>query len=131
MCPHCDAPRPGVAEWHGEGWEWRTQMLWMGSPMIHIAFGNGADGCPRVARGLIAIGQRSVGGVAVGIVATGFVAIGVVGVGCFSFGVVAVGACMAVGVNALAPFAIGVVAAGYAVGGVAVFGWKILFAAAP
>lgn len=130
LCPHCDAPRPGVAEWRGDGWEWRTQALWMGSPVIHVAFGNGADGRPRVARGLIAVGQRAVGGVAVGIVATGFVAVGVIALGVFSFGVVAIGACLAVGVNALAPLAVGVVAAGYAVGGVAVIGWKILFAGA-
>ena len=129
VCPHCNAPRPGIAEWHGEGFEWRTAMLWMGSPVVHVAFGNGPDGRPRVARGLIAVGQRAVGGVAVGIVATGFIAVGFVGLGVFSIGVVAVGACAAAGVNALAPIAVGVVAAGYAAGGVAAFGWKILFTA--
>ncbi len=129
VCPHCDAPRPGVAEWHGEGYEWRTQMLWMGAPVVHVAFGNGANGRPRVARGLIAVGQRAVGVVAVGIVATGFVAVGVVGIGMFSLGVVAVAACAAVGVNAFAPIALGVVAVGYAAGGVAPLGWKVLFAA--
>lgn len=131
VCPHCNAPRPGQAEWHGEGYEWRTRMLWMGSPVVHIAFGNGADGRPRVARGLFAIGQRAVGGVAVGIVATGFVAIGVVSVGIFSLGVVAVAGLAAVGVNALAPLAIGFVAVGYTVGGVATVGWKILFSTMP
>ena len=130
VCPHCQAPQPALPEWHGAGYEWRTQMLWMGEPVVHVAFGNGADGRPRVARGVIAVGPRAVGGVAVGIVATGFVAIGVIGVGVFSLGVVAVAAGAAVGVNALAPLAFGVVAAGYAVGGVAVFGWKILFAVA-
>lgn len=129
VCPHCDAPRPGLREWHGEGYEWRTAMLWMGSPVVHVAFGNGADGRPRVARGLIAIGQRAVGGVAVGIVATGFVAVGVVSIGMFSVGVVALAGFAAAGVNAVAPIAVGVVAAGYAAGGVAPLGWKILFAA--
>ncbi len=128
VCPHCAAPQPALAAWHGAGFEWRTRLLWMGAPVVHVAFGNGADGRPRVARGLIAVGQRAVGGVAVGIVATGFVAIGVVALGVFSVGVVAVGACMAAGVNALAPVAVGVVATGYAAGGVAAFGWKILFA---
>ena len=130
VCPHCHAPRPAVAEWQGEGFEWRSAAQWCGLPVVHVAFGNGADGRPRVARGLIAVGQRAVGGVAVGIVATGFVAIGVVGLGVFSVGVVAVGAGAAVGVNALAPYAIGVVSAGYAACGVAAFGWKILFAVA-
>jgi len=128
VCPHCHAPRPAVREWHGEGFEWRTQMLWMGAPVVHVAFGNGADGRPRVARGLIAVGQRAVGGVAVGIVAAGFFAIGVVSVGVFSLGVVAVAGLAAVGVNAIAPVAIGVVAMGYVAGGVAALGWKILFA---
>ena len=131
VCPHCDAPRPGLPEWHGEGYEWRTQMRWMGSPVIHVAFGNGADGRPRVARGLVAVGQRAVGGIAIGIVATGFVAIGAVSIGVFSLGIVAVAGLAAVGVNAIAPVAIGVVAVGYMAGGVAALGWKILFAAVP
>ena len=130
VCPHCHAPRPAVREWHGEGFEWRSQAQWFGVPAIHVAFGNGADGRPRVARGVIAVGQRAMGGVAVGIVATGFIAVGVVGIGVFSFGVVAVAAGAAVGVNALAPLAFGVVAAGCVVGGVAAYGWKILFAVA-
>ena len=128
VCPHCNAPRPAMAEWHGEGFEWRSPMQWMGMPVVHVAFGNGADGRPRVARGLIAVGQRAIGGVAVGIVAVGFVAVGIVGIGAFSIGVLALGAGAAVGVQAVAPFAVGVVAAGYMVGGVAAFGWKILFA---
>ena len=128
VCPHCHAPRPAVREWHGEGFEWRSPAQWLGQPVVHVAFGNGADGRPRVARGVIAVGQRAVGGVAVGIIATGFVAIGVISLGVFSFGIVAVAAGAALGVNALAPFAFGVVAAGYTVGGVAAYGWKILFA---
>lgn len=129
FCPHCEAPRPGLSEWYGEGYEWRSSMLWMGSPVVHIAFGNGPDGRPRVARGLVAIGQRAVGGLAIGIVAAGFVSIGLVSLGVFSLGFVAVGACMAAGINAFAPMAIGVVAMGYAVSGLATFGWKALFAA--
>jgi hypothetical protein len=38
---------------------------------------------------------------------------------------------MAAGINAFAPIAVGVVAIGYAVSGLATFGWKALFAAAP
>ncbi len=127
VCPHCNAPRPAQREWVGEGYEWRSEFAWMGSPLVHIAFGNGRDGRPRTARGVIAIGQRAVGGVAIGILAGGFVSLGVISIGVFSLGVVAVGALLAVGVNALAPLAIGVVAVGYAVGGVSTLGWKILF----
>lgn len=127
VCPECGAPRPAVTDWAGEGFEWRSTWQWMGGPVVHVAFGNGRDGRPRVARGVIAIGQRAVGGVAIGILAGGFVSIGVISVGFFSLGVVAVGALCAVGVNALAPVAIGVVAIGYTAGGVAAVGWKILF----
>jgi hypothetical protein len=127
VCPQCGAPRPAQREWAGEGFEWKSAWQWMGGPVVHVAFGNGRDGRPRTARGVIAIGQRAVGGVAIGILAGGFVSLGVVSVGVFSLGVVSIGALLAVGVNALAPLAIGVVAVGYKAGGVAAVGWKILF----
>lgn len=126
VCPHCGAPKPAVREWKGEGYEWKSASRWLGAPVVHVAFGNGSDGRPRTARGIVAIGQRAVGGVAIGIVAAGFVSVGMVSLGVFSFGVVALGAFLAVGGNAIAPVAIGLVAAGYAVGGVATFGWKVL-----
>ena len=129
VCPHCGAPQPALREWHGAGFEWKSRGVWMGAPLVHIAFGNGCDGRPRTARGLIAIGQRAIGGVAVGIMAAGFISIGVVSVGVLSLGVVSIGALAAAGVNALAPFAVGVVAVGFTAGGVAAIGWKILFAA--
>lgn len=126
-CSHCGAPRPARAAFHGEGYEWRTTATWLGSPVIHVAFGLDAEGRPRVARGVIAIGQRARGGVAIGIIATGFVAIGVVAVGLFSVGIVALAALAAVGVNAIAPWAVGVVALGYWAGGVAPLGWHAAF----
>lgn len=127
VCPHCGAPQPALRQWSGAGFEWKSRVLWMGAPLVHVAFGNGCDGRPRTARGLIAIGQRAVGCVAFGIMAAGFISIGFVSVGVFSLGVVSIGALAAAGVNALAPYAIGVVAVGFTAGGVAAFGWKILF----
>lgn len=127
VCPHCGALRPARREWAGEGFEWKSRALWMGVPVVHVAFGNDHAGRPRTARGVIAVGQRAAGGVAIGILAGGFVSFGVVSCGVFSLGVVSIGALMACGVNALAPLAVGVVAAGYKVGGVATFGWKLLF----
>ncbi|HEV7402029.1 MAG TPA: hypothetical protein VGO11_03850 [Chthoniobacteraceae bacterium] len=126
-CPHCGAPRPARAEFSGEGYEWRTAATWLGAPLIHVAFGMDAEGRPRVARGVIAIGQRARGGVAIGLIATGFVAIGLVAVGLFSIGLVAIAALGALGVNAIAPWAVGVVALGYWAGGLAPLGWHILF----
>ncbi len=127
-CPHCGAPRPGRAEFLGEGYEWRTAATWIGSPLIHIAFGMDAEGRPRIARGVIAIGQRARGGVAIGLIATGFVAIGFVALGVFSLGIVAVAGLAAVGVNAIAPWAFGIAALGYWAGGLAPLGWHILSA---
>ena len=127
VCPHCGASRPAV---RGEGYEWKSRLLWMGFPVVHVAFGRGSDGRPRTARGVVAIGQRAVGGVAIGIVASGFFAIGFVAIGCFTAGVVSIAALGAVGVNAFAPAAIGITAFGYIAGGVAPFGWKILFSVA-
>ena len=126
-CPHCQAPRPARAEFTGEGYEWRSTSHWLGSPLVHIAFGMDADGRPRVARGIVAIGQRARGGVAIGVMATGIVAIGFVAIGLLSFGFVALAAGAAFGLNAVAPFAIGVAAAGYWSGGLAAWGWHVLF----
>ena len=127
VCPHCGAPRPALREWNGAGFEWKSQFLWMGMPLVHVAFGNDRDGRLRTARGVIAIGQRAVGGFAMGIMAAGFISVGVVSIGVVSFGVVSIGALAAAGVNALAPFALGVFAVGFTAAGVAAFGWKVLF----
>jgi hypothetical protein len=126
-CPHCGAPRPAQATWNGEGFEWKSRALWMGAPVLHIAFGIAPDGKLRTARGLVAIGQRAVGGLAIGIIAQGFIACGVVSFGVFSCGVVAIAAVGALGVNAIAPIAWGVAALGFQVGGLAPFGWRILW----
>jgi hypothetical protein len=123
-CPHCDAPRPARTVFSGEGYEWKSAALWMGYPVIHVAFGLDATGRARTAQGVIAIGQRAVGGVAVGIVAGGFIALGLVAVGVFSLGIVAIALFAACGVNAIAPYACGVVALGYGTAGLARLGWK-------
>lgn len=128
-CAACGAPRPAHAEFKGEGYEWSSRMQWAGLPVVHVAFGRGADGRMRVARGLVAVGQRASGGLAIGIIATGFIAIGVVAAGVFSFGVVAVGLLAAAGVNALAPAAAGVVAIGYAAWGIETIAWKTFLGA--
>src|SRR4051794_2306372 len=70
-CPHCGASRPARATFAGEGYEWKSRAMWMGSPVVHIAFGMDAAGRVRTARGVVAIGQRAIGGVAIGIQAFG------------------------------------------------------------
>jgi len=136
LCPNCDHELPSLyAECpkcraraiEPKGYEWKSRLMWIGAPVVHVAFGCDATGRAYVARGVIAIGQRAIGGVAIGIMATGFIAIGLVGIGAFSLGVVAVGVVAACGVNAFGFIAIGLVAAGWKVGGLAAFGEKILF----
>jgi hypothetical protein len=128
-CPHCGAPRPARQDWNGEGYEWRSATSLGRWPLVHIAFGIDRAGKVRTARGIIAIGQRAVGGIACGILTLGVVSCGVVCGGVFSFGVVAIGLLLACGVNAIAPVATGVVAIGFVSGGVSAIGWKILFSA--
>lgn len=123
-CPHCGAPRPARAEWHGEGFEYRSKRQLGDWPLVHIAFGIGRDGRIRTARGVISIGQRAVGGVAIGILALGVVSCGVLSIGVVSLGVVAAALVLACGVNAVAPVAYGVVAVGFVTGGLQVFGWQ-------
>lgn len=111
-CPHCGAARPAFADWRGEGFEWKTRATWLGTPLVHVAFGIDASGTVHTARGIIAIGQRARGVVACGIIATGFLSIGAVSFGVLSIGVVAIGLAAACGVNAVAPAAFGVAAIG-------------------
>ena len=127
-CPHCDTPRPALAEWNGEGYEWKTAGTWMGTPWIHVAFGLDRDAKLRTARGIIAIGPRARGVIAVGILATGIISIGVISLGVFSLGVLSVALCAAIGVNAVAPIAFGITAFGYLVGGLEPIGWRFLLA---
>jgi hypothetical protein len=129
-CTQCGAVQPGRAEIEPAGYEWVSRGRWMGLPLVHVAFGHDSRGRARTACGIVAIGQRAVGGVAIGIVAGGFISVGVVSAGVFSLGVVSVGALIAGGVNAIGALSIGVVAVGYKVGGVATFGWKVLFSVA-
>lgn len=69
-----------------------ARMLW-GWPVLHIAFGRDpATGRPRVARGIIAIGERAVGGLAIGGLARGIVAFGGLALGLVSVGGLSVGA---------------------------------------
>ena len=126
-CPQCGAPRPALREWNGQGYEWKSAATFGGWPLVHIAFGIDRAGKVRTARGIVALGQRAIGGVACGILALGVVSVGVVSGGIISLGVVAGGLLLAGGVNAFAPLAFGVVAFGLLAGGVNAIGWKILF----
>ena len=105
------------------GYEYRSSAEILGWPLIHVAYGYNPETMrPRVARGIIAIGNLAIGVVAMGGLALGGLAFGGVGVGLFVFGGLAVG-WVALGGMALALYlAIGGLAASaaYAIGGLAI-----------
>lgn len=93
--------------------EWTSHRTLVGRPLVQIANGR----CPEtgkmaVARGFVAIGQRSKGVVAIGQFASGAVAIGQ-----FSVGVLAIGQ-FSLGLVAIGEFAAGIAAAGQTAAGI-------------
>lgn len=104
------------------GYEYKSQTEILGLPLIHIAGGlNPRTGLPRVAKGIIAVGNFAVGLVAIGGIALGgftFAGIGLgifvlagIALGIFVFGGIAVGILLAIGGLAIS--------IGYAFGGLA------------
>ncbi|WP_254514029.1 serine/threonine-protein kinase [Anatilimnocola floriformis] len=111
------------------GREYRSQAEFFGWPLVHIASGIDAQtGKPKIAQGIIAIGDTAIGGLAIGGRAVGVFACGGVAVGLFSLGGVSLGLLFAFGgcafgLLAFGGLAIGALAAGgcavgyYAIGG--------------
>jgi hypothetical protein len=60
-CPHCGAPYPAKPVWDGWGYEYKSKTSIAGLPLFHISFKYRPNRAPVVARGVIAIGQFSVG----------------------------------------------------------------------
>ncbi len=104
------------------GYEYRSKATLLGWPLLHVAQGiDPATGKPRVARGIIAVGDIAMGGLAIGGLAVGLVAIGGMGLGFFALGGMAVGAFAAGGIGIGWYWAFGGIALslGYAIGGLA------------
>jgi len=104
-CPHCGAPRPGIPDWQGTGFEWRSSRTVLGYPLIHVAVGRDARGKLRVACGVIAIGQFAIGLITVAQFGVGLL----FGLGQFILGFTAVAQVAVAGI-----FAVGQLAVGYA-----------------
>jgi len=106
------------------GYEYKSAAAIGPWPFVHVCMGiDPATMRPRVARGVIAIGNFAVGVVALGGVAWGLIAIGGVTLGLLgALGGVALGLGLSVGGVAVGSIAVGGVAAGlvYAIGGAAV-----------
>jgi hypothetical protein len=120
-------PSRPPAYWYGyaNGWtyEYRSQVRIGDWPLIHVC--GGVDPVtlqPRIARGIIAIGNIAVGVLAIGGVACGLFTIGGASIGLLlAVGGAAIGAGLSVGGAAIGSIAIGGAAIGfvYAVGGAA------------
>ena len=104
------------------GYEWRSQSELFGLPLLHIAYGyDPKAGLPRVAKGIIAIGNIAIGVFAIGGLAAGGFVIGGLGLGVFVFGGIAVGGIALGGLAVALVFAVGglAISAMYAIGGLA------------
>ncbi len=104
------------------GYEYKSQVEIFGLPLIHVAGGvNPRTGLPRVAKGVIAIGNFAVGLISIGGIAVGGFTIAGIGFGIFVL------AGMAFGIFAIGGIAVGIllgigglaISLGYAFGGLA------------
>ena len=105
------------------GYEYRSQVRIAGWPLVHIAQGIDPEtGRPRVARGVIAIGNIAVGLFSIGGIAAGVFSLGGVSLGLLAFGGVALGGVAAGGLAVATFLALGgaAISLEYAIGGLAV-----------
>jgi hypothetical protein len=105
------------------GYEYKSQTEFLGLPLVHIAYGpNPETGLPRVARGVIAIGNFAFGLVAIGGMAVGGVVLSGIGLGFFVLGGISIGMVALGGLAIGAVFAAGglAISSAYAVGGLAI-----------
>jgi hypothetical protein len=112
------------------GFEYRSRAELFGWPLIHITSGvNPRTGLPRVAKGIIAIGNFAVGVFAVGGIALGGFTIAGIGSGIFVLAGIAIGIFAAGGIAVGVLVAMGglAISIGYAFGGLAL-SFKEIFA---
>jgi len=123
-----------------EGRQWTSGARWLGLPLVHINFGSPSDAYARavkresnIARGWIAIGDRSYGVVAIGNIAVGGIAIGGISFGGLALGGLGIGVIglgglgagiFAVGGGAVGLLATGGLAVGWLAFGGGAFAWK-------
>ena len=104
------------------GYEYRSRAEIAGLPLVHIAQGiDPATGRPRIAKGIIAIGNLAIGLVAIGGLALGGISLGGLSLGALAFGGVAGGITALGGVSVASYLAVGgmAISLNYAMGGLA------------
>ena len=121
-CRHCGEFLDGrpTASVMGIGYEYRSKAEIAGWPLVHVAQGvDPTTGRPRIARGVIAIGNVAIGAVALGGFSLGGISFGGFSLGILSLGGFAVGAVALGGVSIAYYLAAGGIALSlnYALGG--------------
>ena len=121
MCPHCGFGSRRLQA-YGRGFEYKSDKIVLGLPLVHVATGWDPDtGRPRIAKGIIAVGNLACGVFAVGGLSLGVFALGGLSLGIAAFGGVALGLLLAAGGLAIGGIALGGAAIGYiAIGGAAI-----------
>lgn len=61
ICPNCGAPYPAKEKWDGWGFEYKSETIIMGLPLLHISFKYRPNKIPVPAKGIISIGQFGIG----------------------------------------------------------------------
>ena len=90
------------------GFEHRSKYEIFGLPLVHVAFGyDPRSGLPRIARGIIAIGNSALGVVAIGGIAAGGVVLSGIGLGLLVIAGIAVGWIAVGGIAIGTAFALG------------------------
>jgi hypothetical protein len=116
--------RPRYVYGYGPGFDYKSSITVGGWPLVHVCAGVDPDTMrPRIAKGVIAIGNISIGVVAIGGLACGLITVGGASLGLLlAVGGAAFGAGLSIGGLAVGSIAIGGAAIGfqYAVGGVAI-----------
>ena len=74
-CPHCGATFPAREKWDGFGFEYKSQLVFFGWPLLHISFKYRPNRMPVPAKGIIAIGQFACGGLVLSQFGVGLVSI--------------------------------------------------------
>jgi hypothetical protein len=74
-CPSCGAPYPWKEKWDGWGFEYKSETVILGWPLLHISFKFKPNRLPLPARGVIAIGQVAYGGITISQFGVGVISI--------------------------------------------------------
>lgn len=115
---HRQAPEPVPVGWRPYiHYEYKSKRMLFGVPLIHIHVGRGI--C--VAKGIIAIGNISIGAISIGILALGGLCFGAFAAGLISLAALAIGLLLGIGGIAIGTLAVGGLALGIvAIGGLAI-----------